>query len=178
MDKRRTSKQKQLIEHLKSKYLVRKDASPYDLANTVKPEIFRNNKKKDRNYNNVVDHAKKDLTFVNFAMNHLQPHFRMKILASNEFQNLITNLLDIDEMKFKKLSNEEKERSLDLAQQMLVYCLNVIAKTMPNEFKPLLVERIKPLNVLLKSIYNYSKNNNLKDIPRFNEIILPMVDES
>jgi len=176
MRKRHSDRQKDLMEHLESTFLVRKNVSKLDLAIINNSSLFPKNKKKDRHYNNGVDHTKIDLKLLNFMLNHLKPHYRMKLLSSKEFQNVMTNLLDIDEMKFHKLTREEKERSLAIAVQMLSYCLNVISKTMPKELVPLIVQQIKPLNLTLKGIYKFSKNNNLKDLPPFNEITLPIVE--
>jgi len=170
---RRKNKRKILLEHLESTYLVRKNVSKLDLGIINKSEYFPENSKPDRHYNNGVNHAKQDLNLLHFFMVHMKPRYRMKILQSTEFNNFIAQVLDIGVTKFNSQTKEEQEYTNAFALQLTNYCLQVMSKTMPTEFATLLNVAIEQLNDLVSAIYEYSKNNNVKDLPPFREFTLP-----
>ena len=66
MVKRHRTKQTAQMEHLKSTYLVRENVSNLDLAIIQKPSNFPKKTKKDRHYNNGVNHAKADFNELYF----------------------------------------------------------------------------------------------------------------
>ena len=66
MAKRPSPKQKQLMDYFESRYLIRRNVSKLDMAIINNSKLFPKNKKKDRHYNNGVDHAKNDLKLLTF----------------------------------------------------------------------------------------------------------------
>ena len=173
MVNRRKSQGKKLLEYLESAYLVRRNVTKLDLGIINKSEYFPENSKPDRHYNNGVNHAKQDLKLLCFFMVHMKPRYRMKILQSTEFNNFIEEVLNIGVTKFNSQTKEEQEYTRAFALQLTNYCLQVMSKTMPTEFSTLLNVAIEPLNDLVRTIYEYSKNNNVKDLPPFREFVLP-----
>jgi len=167
MANRRTDKQNELIEWLESTYLVRKYVSPYDFAIVVKPSLFKSNKKKDRSYNNAVVHAREDFKTIDRFMRHLQPKYRLQILNSVEFGNLMESSLGIDGMAFHKQIKEEKERSLVLGLQMYDFARHLIKMSMPKSFYKTLAHSAKPFDDLLEAIGQFAKQNKVKDFPDF-----------
>jgi len=125
---------------------------------------------------NGVKHAKEDLKLFNFFLINLRPKYRSQIVDSVEFQNVIQQVLDIGVGNFYDMTKEEKENANALAIRLMSYSLKVIMKTMPVEFLRPLKNTAMPLNTLLKSIYNYSKNNNLKELPQFPEMDFPITE--
>jgi len=176
MVRRRSAKQKELEEHLEATYIVRKKVSKRDLGIICEPKYYPNSKKKDRNYNNGVDHSLHDLKQLSFMLIQLKPLYRNKILHSNELKNLMQNIMDIGVGKFHYYTKEEKEKSLAFSVQMLNYCLRVIAENMPSEFIKPLVTNMNPLNDLLEAIYSHMKKNN-KSLPPFNKMPLPITSD-
>ena len=173
MVNRRKQEGKRLLEYLESTYLLRRNVTKLDLGIINKSEYFPENSKPDRHYNNGVNHAKHDLNLLHFFMVHMKPRYRMKILQSTEFNNFIEQILDIGVTKFNVQTKEEKEYTRAFALQLMSYSLEVMSKTMPLEFTKLLNVAIEPLDDLLSAIYDYSKNNNVKDLPKFRELRLP-----
>ncbi|AFS82628.1 hypothetical protein NSED_04110 [Candidatus Nitrosopumilus sediminis] len=173
MVNRHKQKGKDLMERLESTYLIRKRVSKLDLGIINDSSYFPENSKPDRHYNNGVVHARQDLKLLEFFMVQMKPRYRMKILHSDEFKNFIESVLDIGVTKFNKQTKEENESSRAFALQLMNYSLQVMSKTMPPEFAKLLNNAIEPLDDLLSAIYEYSKNNNVKDLPRFRELRLP-----
>lgn len=168
-------KQNDLMEYLEATYLMRKNVSKQDLAIINKSELFPHSKL-DRSYNNGVTHVKNDLKLLQFFLIQLKPKYRFQIIQSDEFQNVLLSVLDVSESRFHNLSKEEKEYALTFANQLLTYSLNVIVRTSPKSFIKLLKESTIPLNNLLEAIYNYSRENNIKDIPQFRKLMFPITD--
>ncbi len=164
MKKRPRTRQDIEIEHLKSTYLVRKYVSPLDLAIIQKPSNFPKNKKKDRHYNNGVNHAKQDLKQLTFFFNHLKPMYRLRILNSNEFNSFIGKIL-YAQGSFHLQTREEQTRSLKIALQMLEYARVVIKENMPEEFQTVLEESSKPFRNMIKAISTYQKREKINDSP-------------
>ena len=175
MVRRRTSKQKQLEEWLEATYIIRRKVSKRDLGIICQSKYYPNSKKKDRNYNNGVEHTIQDLQQLSFMLIQLKPYYRSKILHSDQFKNVMEQVMDFGVSKFHHLTKEEKEKSLSFSVQMLSYCLKVIANNMPVEFVKPLVNHISPLNDLIKAIYANMKKNN-KALPPFRDIALPIVE--
>lgn len=169
MVKRHSIKQKESMEYVEAKYLIRKKVSKYDLSVIQSPKYYPNNRKKDRHYNNGVEHAKADLRLLHFFLVHLKPHYRLKIFESEEFQSVIDQVLNIGVHKFHSTINEEKDRELTIALQMLENSLGVIIKNMPKEFRKPLVNAASPLSDLLYSISEFGRQKNIKTIPQFRE---------
>ena len=172
MPNRRNPKQKKEIEHLEAKYLVRKEVSGFDLANINIPSLFPRNLKKDRSYNNAMEHAKADLRLLNFFLRKLKPRYRLKILSSQEFQNSIEQIFNLRELGFSKLSKEEKDYALAMSAQMLEFSLAVMAKTMPEQFQKPLSKASVPFIDLLKAISDFARENKIKEIPVFQKDII------
>ena len=172
MQKRRTTKQKDEIEYLDAKFLVRSKVSGFDLANLNKSSIFPKNTKKDRSYNNAVEHAKADLRLLNFFLRNLKPRYRLKILTSQEFQNIIVQIFDLRELGFSRLTKDEKDYALAMASQMLEFSLAVISKTMPVQFQNPLSKASVPFIDLLKAISDFARENKIKEIPAFQKDII------
>ena len=166
------TKQKDLEERLEATYLVRKSVSKRDLGIINQSKLYANFKKPDRNYNNGVSHAKNDLNLLHFFLVNLKPRYRLKILQSDEFQNVIRQSMDIGVSNFKNFTQEEKDQALAYTVQIMGYCLEVMAKNMPKEFHKPLNRQIEPLSDLLKSIYSYMAKTNDK-LPAFRNIQLP-----
>jgi len=169
MVKRQSTKQKESMEYLETKYLFRKNVSRHDLSVIQSPMYFPKNRKKDRHYNNGVEHAKADLRLLHFFLLHLKPHYRLKILESEEFQSVLDQVIDIGVTKFHSTIKEEKDRELAIALQMLENSLGVIIKNMPKAFRKPLVNAASPLSDLLYSISEFGRQNNIKTIPQFKE---------
>ena len=148
---------------------MRKKVSKYDLSVINIPKLYPKNRKKDRHYNNGVEHAKADLRILNFLLLNLKPHYRLKILKSDEFQNVLAHVLDLGVTKFYNYTKEENELALSIALQMLENSLGVIVKNMPKEFRKPLVNASAPLSDLLFAISEFARHENIKNIPKFRE---------
>ena len=172
MVKRQSPKQKDSMEYLEAKYLVRKKVSKYDLSVINIPKLYPKNRKKDRHYNNGVEHAKADLRLLNFFLRKLKPRYRLKILSSQEFQNTIALIFNLRELGFSKLTKEEKDYALAMASQMLEFSLAVISKTMPVQFQNPLAKASIPFIDLLKAISDFARENKIKGIPAFQKDII------
>jgi len=159
-----TNEQKKMIDHLESTYLGREYVSGYDLAVTQKPSIFRRNRKRDRQFNKCVDHAKDNFKELRFFFNHLKPMYRMRILNSKEFNNFLEKILEA-QGSFNLQTKEEQTRSLKIALQMLEYANTVIKNNMPKEFQIVLEESSKPFRNTIKAISAYQKREKIKDSP-------------
>ena len=166
-------RQNDLIEYLEATYLTRKKVSKQDLAIINKSELFPHSKV-DRSYNNGVIHAKNDLKLLQFFLMQLKPKYRFQIIQSDEFQTVIQSVLDVSESRFHNLSKEEKDYARAFANQLLTYSLNVIVKTLPKPFVKLLKDSAMPLNNLLEAIYDFARENNIKDIPQFRKLAFPI----
>jgi len=164
MVKRHGTKQTAQMEHLKSKYLVRKYVSDLDLAIIQKPSNFPKNTKKDRHYNNGVNHAKADFNELYFFFNHLKPMYRMRILNSNEFNNFLEKILN-PHASFHLETKEERDRSLSIALQMYEFARVVIKENMPDEFQTVLEEASRPFWQMIKAVDAYQKREKIKDSP-------------
>ena len=160
---------------MESTYLLKKRVTPLDLAIINKSELFTHSKV-ERSYDNGVQHAKEDLKLLDFFLINLRPKYRTQIINSDEFQAVIQQVLDIGVSNFYTMTKEEKENVNALAIRLMSYSLKVIIKTMPKEFLKPLKNTAMPLNTLLKSIYNFSKNNNLTELPQFPEIDFPITE--
>ena len=110
-------------------------------------------------------------------LTNLKPLYRNKILHSDQFKNVMEQVMDFGVSKFYSMTKEEKDQSLAFTVQMLSYCLKVMAENMPVEFQKPLVNQIRPLNDLIKAIYAHMKKNNEKSLPPFREIAFPIVDD-
>jgi len=170
------TKQSELEEYLEATYLVRKSVAKRDLGIINQSSFYRNFKKKDRNYNNGVDHAKNDLKLLQFFLVNMKPLYRNKILQSDEFQNVLKQTMDIGVGNFNDFTKEEKDRSLAFTVQLFTYCLEVMSKNMPKEFINPLLHYIEPLNDLVQSIYTFMQKSNEKTIPPFREISFPITN--
>jgi len=162
MVKRHRTKQTAQMEHLKSTYLVRKYVSALDLAVIQKPSNFPKITKKDRSYNNGVDHAKADFKELYFFFNHLKPMYRMRILNSDEFNNFLEKILN-PQASFHLQTKEEQVRSLKIAMQMHEFARVVIKENMPEEFQTVLEEASRPFWQMIKAIDAYQKREKIKD---------------
>ena len=167
------TKQSEIEERMWATYIVRKHVSKRDLGIIITPKYYPKNKKKDRNYNNGVDHSIEDLKQLSFMMIHLKPLYRNKILASDQFQSFMQLVMDIGVGKFQQYTKEEKDQSLAFTVQMLAYCFKVISLNMPEEFQKPLLNHIKPLNDLIKAIYSHMAKNN-ETLPPFRELGYPI----
>ena len=166
MKKRHGAKATREIERLESTYLIRKYVSKLDLAIIQNPDFFPENLKKDRAYNNGVEHAKQDLKMLTYFLRYLQPRYRMKILLSQEFNNVLQDILAVSRTTWHKYTIEERNKALLLAFQLIEFSRHVIQDQMPKEFHEVLVESSKPFVQLVKAISDYGRKDNLKDIPR------------
>jgi len=166
MVKRHIVKRNTEIERLKSTYLVRKNVSERDLAIIKNPDFFPENLKKDRAYNNGVDHAKKDLKMLTYFLRYLQPRYRMKILLSQEFNNVLEDVLAVSRTTWHHYTIEERDKALLFALQMMEFSRHVIQSQMPKEFQGILAESSRPFVQLVKAISDFGRKDNIKDIPR------------
>ena len=174
MKKRHTPAQKEMMEWLKSTYLMRDYVSAYDLAVTQKPTAFRKETKKDRQFNKCVSHSKANLKELGFFFNHLKPMYRMRILNSDEFNNFLERILN-PHASFNLQTKEEQARSLKIALQMHEFARVVIKENMPEEFQTVLEEASRPFWRMIKAIDAYQKREKIKDSPniqiRYSEIL-------
>ena len=173
---KKDTKQKKHMTYMESTYLLKKRVSPLDLAIINNPDLFSNSKQ-ERSYKNGVEHAKEDLKLLDFFLINLRPKYRNQITNSQEFHNMIQQVLDIGVGNFYNMTKLEKESANALAIQLLSYALNVMVRTMPTEFLKPLKDYTIPLNNLLKAIYNFSKNNNLPELSAFREIDFPITEQ-
>ena len=169
------TKQSEIEEHMWATYVVRKRVSKRDLGIINIPKYYPKNNKKDRHYNRGVDHSIEDLKQLSFMLTHLKPLYRNKILQSDQFQNVMQQVMDIGVGKFHQYTKEEKDQSLAFTVQMLSYCFKVISLNMPDEFQKPLLNHIRPLNDLIKAIYSHTAKNN-ETLPQFRELGYP-IDE-
>ncbi len=170
------TKQSEIEELMWATYIVRKHVSKRDLGIIITPKYYPKNKKKDRNYNNGVDHSIEDLKQLNFMLTHLKPHYRNKIIHSDSFQNVMQQVMDIGVGKFHQYTKEEKDQSLAFTVQMLAYCFKVISLNMSEEFQKPLLNHIRPLKDLIKAIYAHMAKNNAT-LPPFRDLGYP-IDEN
>lgn len=161
---RQTQAQKDMIENLKAKYIMRKKVSGYDLAVTQKPSIFRKNTKQSTQFSNCVDSAKADFKLLYFYFNHLKPLYRLRILNSTEFDSFIEKILWA-QGSFHLQTKEEQARSLKIALQMLEYARVVIKENMPEEFQTVLEDSSEPWRNMIKAISAYQKREKIRDSP-------------
>ena len=175
MVKRPQTKKDRAKELLKSTYLTRMSVTPLDLGIIEQPKLFSNSKQ-ERSYKRGVKHAKEDLKLLNFFLINLRPKYRTQIINSTEFQNVIQQVLDIGVGNFYDMTKEEKENANAFAMQLMTYALKIIVNTTPIEFLKLIKDSAIPLNNLLESIYNFSKNNNLKELPPFRKMSFPITE--
>lgn len=168
------TKQNNLEERLEATYLVRRNVTKRDLGIINQPSLYPDFKKPDRNNNYAVEHAKADLRLLDFFLVNMKPRYRSKILQSDEFQNVIKQVMGIGVSNFNDFTKEEKDQSLAFAVQMFSYCLEVMSKNMPTEFLQPLLNQITPLNDLVESIYAYMKKSNEKSLPPFRNVEFPI----
>ena len=72
---------------LEKRYLDnQKKLLPRDLATIHRPDFYRNDKKKERRYNNCVIRAKQDLDLLSFLLEMLRPRYRHQILLSENLE--------------------------------------------------------------------------------------------
>ena len=170
------TKQSEIEEHMYATYIVRKKVSKRDLGIINTPKYYPKNKKKDRHYNNGVDHSLHDLKQLSFMLINLKPLYRNKILQSDQFKNVMENVMDIGVSKWHQYTKEEKDHSLAFTVQMLAFCFKVISLNMSEEFQKPLLNHIRPLNDLIKAIYSHMAKNN-ETLPPFRELGYP-IDEN
>ena len=175
MARRRTTQQKDHEEYLESTYIIRKKVSKHDLGIINQPKYYPKSTKKDRNYNNGVDHAIEDLKLIHFMLVNLKPMYRSKIIHSDHFKSVMEQVMEIGVSKFHKMTKQEKDESLAFSVQMLNYCLRVIAENMPIEFRKPLVTNMSPVNDLLEAIYKHMKKTN-KSLPFFKKMPLAFTE--
>jgi len=141
-----------------------KKLSKLDLGVINRPEYYPN-AKKDRSYNYGVQRAKDDLQLLNFLLSNLKPHYRQQITTSSEFNNIIQKYLGVSEFG-ENHTREEKDVIVSLASQMLINALSVIKRNMPPEFSQVLYQVGKPYFDMIEAISNFSRTNNIKNIPK------------
>lgn len=176
MVKRLHTKQDEIKEWLEATYLVPTKVTPLNLGIIQNPEVFSKSVHA-KAYKKGVARAKDDLQLLNFFLVNLRPKYRNQITNSQEFHNMIQQVLDIGVGNFYDMTKQEKESANALAIQLLSYALNVMVRTMPTEFLKPLKDHTIPLNNLLKAIYNFSKNNNLPELSAFREIDFPITEQ-
>ncbi len=121
--------------------------------------------KKERSYKYGVQRAKDDLQLLNFLLLNLKPRYRQQITTSSEFNNIIQEYLGVSEFG-ENYTREEKDVIVSLASQMLINALSVIKRNMPPEFSEVLNQVGKPYFDMIEAISNFSRTNNLKNIPK------------
>ena len=166
MKKRHVVKRTIEEQRIEASYLVRKYVSARDLEIIKNPDFYPENTKKDRAYNNGVDHAKKDLRTIDYILRYLQPHYRMKILLSNELKNVMEEILSVSRTTSHDYTKKERDKALLFAVQMMEFSRHVIRSQMPKEFQGILAESSKPFVQLVKAISEFGRRDNIKDIPR------------
>ena len=129
-----------------------------DLAVITQPTFFPDNKKKDRHYNRAVERVLADLKLFAFLLIQMKPLYRLKILKSTQWSNVLDQVLGVGVGAFQGQTKEEKIIALNITMQMLETSLAVINKEMPKEFRKSLVKASEPLNDLLLGISQFSKN--------------------
>ena len=169
MVKRTQTKQDKVKERLESLYLMPIKVTSLNLGIIENPEIFSNSAH-DKAFNKGVRRAREDLKLLNFLLVNLRPKYRSQITNSPQFHNVIQQVLDIGVSNFHKMSPKEKEMANAFAIQLLSYSLKTMIHTMPPEFLKPIKDNVVPLNNLLKAIYNFSKNNNMKELNSFGEL--------
>ena len=178
MIKRQRAKVTTQEEHLGSSFLVRNYVSRHDLGIIQKPANYDENVKKDRHYNNGVEHAKQDLKMLGFFLRYLKPHYRLKILNSQEFNNIMQDVLAVSVTGWHDYTIEERNKALHYAIQMNEFARHVIKSQMPEEFHKILVESAKPYVKLVSAISEYGRKNNRKDIPQIESMDFIVESES
>jgi hypothetical protein len=138
-----------------------------DLGIINKPDLYPDNKKKDRSYNRPIERTLSDLKLFTFLLNWLKPRYRLKILKSTEFNTAVDTILQTFRTSSSEYNKEEKEIVLQIAMQMYESSLNVISKEMPKEFRSSLIRASEPLQDLLQAISDYSQNFKDGKVPKF-----------
>ena len=175
MVKRLQTKQDEVKEWLEATYLMPIKVTPLNLGIIQNPTIFSKSVH-HKAYKKGVARAKDDLKLLNFFLVNLRPKYRSEITNSQEFHNVMQQVFDIGVGNFYAMSKQEKESANAFAVQVLSYALNVMVRTMPPEFLKPIKDNTIPLNNLLKAIYNFSRNNNLKELPVFRELDFPITE--
>jgi len=135
---------------------------PRDLAVIARPDYYHSAPKKHRRYNRGVQRAKNDLDLLSFLLESLQPHYRQKILLSNEFNRFFKTYLGIVENTSIRLTQQQKDQALVAAIQLLGNSLYVIKKNMPIEFHESLNDLGLPFARLVDSISIYARGRDKK----------------
>ncbi len=141
-----------------------KKLSKHDLGVINRPEDYPISKK-DYSYNSGVQRAKDDLKLLDFLLSNLKPRYKHQITISSEFNNIIQKYLGVSEFG-EDNTREEKDVVVSLASQMLINALSVIKRNMPPEFSEVLYQVGKPYFDMIEAISNFSRTNNLKNIPK------------
>ena len=156
MAKKRLAEQENIIRRLELTYLMPREVTPLDMGIIDNMAKFPDSNK-TRPIEHAIERSRDNLKMLEFFFRNLKSKPRMEIEQSDEFQNFMKSVLDIDGMKFHNMTKAEKERANAIAVQLCSYSIKVMLQTMPSEFLKALKDSAIPLNNLLKGIYNYSK---------------------
>ena len=92
----------------------------------------------------------------------LKPHYRQKILSSDEFNRFFEMCIGASYYISTTLTQQEKDRTLVAAIQLLGYSLYVIKRNMPREFHKSLNALGLPFATLIDSISIYARDRDRK----------------
>ncbi len=159
------------LDNIKNTYPKMKLIKPEEFGRLWKPDTFPY-PNKNRLYREVSDKIIQSLLDFHYAFFKLPDSYKSEILLSPEFSTVMTNVFSAGQIEklrieeeYPKLPNEEPDNtfSTDLYQKFFNIGLEGLIKTMPQDFRPYLIEQIKPLMMLMLSISRFSKTAKSKE---------------
>jgi hypothetical protein len=153
-----------------------------EMAVQAYPELFKHINRSRSNTKHVEDALTvlNDLTFL-FA--HLPESYKVRIVASREFEELVrrsfstAKLVDAKNKKrryLKRRSTEEFEKHspqyyLKISSHMFTLALGTFIESAPPEFQELLKKNVQPFLELTKAISGFSESHKLTvELPKIN----------
>lgn len=163
MKKILTAKEEKNLGIVKDTYFARDNITIKDLAVIRYPKDFKG-VNTVRHYQHAVNHAVDQFRIVDELVKKLPPSYTYKIISSPEFRQFLRCISETGSLEVPMLN--EKAREIIFAEAVLMFqvSLSTIIKSMPNEFKPSLIESITPFANLVFGISNFIKHTGGDDI--------------
>jgi len=164
-----TSKQEQVINHLKKTYSNYKLTSHIDFGRLTEPKVFPY-MNKARIYNETSKAILQAFEDIQLVYYRLPLSYRTKIIADGRFHRLFTDdifpALREKEQKKKPIDDATKYQSYTIYHTMFAIGIEGLIRSMPTGFQNYLMDQIKPLMSLMMSITDfYRSTTGKKDIP-------------
>jgi hypothetical protein len=158
MRKRLNARMEKGLEKIKNDYPEFKISNHTQLARLLHPDEFPV-VKKDRVYADMVKGIIGELNDIEVVLPRLPKKSQKKILASDQYNRTLRVFLDNTE-KLQKIKgdNFDKMSNSIIYQDLFNLGLEGLIKTMPPEFREILISQIRPtLQLMLSITKNYNK---------------------